>query len=302
MRCRVSQNWASQGWGGMVIPRIGMEVIVEFLEGDPDKPIVTGCVYNAYCKVPYDLPKHKTRTVIRSDSHQAPYSGFNEIRFEDEAFQEELYVRAQKDMSIKVRNDRTKVIDRNETVFVGRDQVEKVRGSKHAIIHGGYSIAVSGSKVKDDLSDTAFSQNDKLPGLFGKIRKTLENVGFGGFSLFVESMRSEWIGGADTTTVGAAKTTSVAGQYSIITGAGFQVSSETKHSINARTIDLSATESIHLNVGECRFSMEKNGTITIKGKQVNIVTEVETNLESGGNTKIETTENVTVIGTKISLN
>lgn len=115
-------------------------------------------------------------------------------------------------------------------------------------------------------------------------------------------MRTAWIGGADTISVAGAKTTSVGGSYSIITGASFQVSSETKHSINARTIDLSATESLHLNVGECRFSMEKNGTITIKGKQVNIVTETETNLESGGETKIETVGNVTVIGSKIDLN
>lgn len=61
MRCRVAQNWSGNGWGGMVIPRVGMEVLVEFLDGDPDKPLVTGCVYNGRNKVPYELPKHKTR-------------------------------------------------------------------------------------------------------------------------------------------------------------------------------------------------------------------------------------------------
>lgn len=65
MRCRVSQNWASQGWGGMVIPRIGMEVIVEFLEGDPDKPIITGCVYNGKNNAPYDLPANKTVSTFK---------------------------------------------------------------------------------------------------------------------------------------------------------------------------------------------------------------------------------------------
>ncbi|WP_231119163.1 type VI secretion system Vgr family protein [Rhodovulum sp. MB263] len=71
MRCRVSQSWAGAGWGGMVIPRIGMEVVVEFLDGDPDKPLVTGCVYNGRNPVPYDLPANKTRSTFRTDSHQS---------------------------------------------------------------------------------------------------------------------------------------------------------------------------------------------------------------------------------------
>ena len=80
MRCRVSQNWAGKGWGGMVLPRIGMEVVVEFLEGDPDKPLVTGCVYNGKNDVPYPLPAHKTKSVLRSDSHKS--GGYNEVVFE----------------------------------------------------------------------------------------------------------------------------------------------------------------------------------------------------------------------------
>ncbi|PZO62845.1 MAG: type VI secretion system tip protein VgrG, partial [Paracoccus denitrificans] len=80
MRCRVSQNWAGAGWGGMVIPRIGMEVVVEFLEGDPDKPLVTGNVFNGKNDTPYPLPENKTKAVWRSKTHQG--TGFNEISFE----------------------------------------------------------------------------------------------------------------------------------------------------------------------------------------------------------------------------
>ena len=79
MRVRVSQNWAAKGWGGMVIPRIGMEVIVEHLRGDPDKPIVTGCVYNGKNTPPYELPKHKTRSTFKTNTHKG--KGFNELRF-----------------------------------------------------------------------------------------------------------------------------------------------------------------------------------------------------------------------------
>ena len=120
MRCRVSQNWASKGWGGMVIPRIGMEVVVEFLEGDPDKPLVTGCVYNGRNDPPYPLPAHKTKSVFKTDTHQG--SGFNELTFEDEKEEELIYMHGQKDQQIEILNDRGKAIGRDQSETVGRDK------------------------------------------------------------------------------------------------------------------------------------------------------------------------------------
>ncbi|MBT0958116.1 type VI secretion system tip protein VgrG [Alphaproteobacteria bacterium KMM 3653] len=124
MRCRVSQSWASKGWGGMVIPRIGMEVIVEHLEGDPDKPIVTGCVYNGKNDVPYPLPAHKTKSVFRSDTHQG--SGFNEFMFEDEKDRELIYMHGQKDQEIEILNNRSKTIGNDETNVITRDRSQSV--------------------------------------------------------------------------------------------------------------------------------------------------------------------------------
>ena len=129
MRCRVSQNWASKGWGGMVIPRIGMEVVVEFLEGDPDKPLVTGCVYNGKNDPPYALPGSKTKSVFRTDTHQG--GGYNELTFEDERDAEEIYMRGQKDHRIEILNDRRKDIGRDQTEDVGRDKSIAV-GRDHA--------------------------------------------------------------------------------------------------------------------------------------------------------------------------
>ncbi len=120
MRCRVSQNWASKGWGGMVIPRIGMEVVVEFLEGDPDKPLVTGCVYNGRNDVPYPLPANKTKSTFKTDTHQG--EGFNELMFEDEKDQELIYMHGQKDQLVEILNDRDKTIGRDQTESVGRDK------------------------------------------------------------------------------------------------------------------------------------------------------------------------------------
>ncbi|MBQ4769825.1 type VI secretion system tip protein VgrG, partial [Pectobacterium versatile] len=87
---RVSQGWAGGQYGMIAIPRIGHEVIVSFLEGDPDQPIVTGRTFHATNRPPYDLPAHKTRTVLRTETHQG--EGFNELRFEDQAGQEEIYI------------------------------------------------------------------------------------------------------------------------------------------------------------------------------------------------------------------
>lgn len=129
MRCRVSQNWAGKGWGGMVIPRIGMEVLVEFVEGDPDKPVVTGCVYNGRNDPPYPLPDNKTKSVFRSDTHKG--QGFNELMFEDEKDDELIYMHGQKDHQINILNDRRKDIGHDQSEAVGNDKSITV-GNDHA--------------------------------------------------------------------------------------------------------------------------------------------------------------------------
>ena len=101
-----------------------MEVVVEFLEGDPDKPLVTGCVYNGFNNVPYPLPANKTRSTFKSDTHQG--GGFNELMFEDERDQELIYMHGQKDQQIEILNDRSKSIGRDESNTIGRDRSQVV--------------------------------------------------------------------------------------------------------------------------------------------------------------------------------
>jgi type VI secretion system secreted protein VgrG len=101
---RVAQAWAGQGWGALYLPRIGQEVVVSFVGGDPDRPIVTGSVYNATQTVPYALPDNQTKSTLLSRSSKKGSAG-NEIRFEDKKDSEELYVHAQKDMTYKVEHD-----------------------------------------------------------------------------------------------------------------------------------------------------------------------------------------------------
>ncbi|MBK8456227.1 MAG: type VI secretion system tip protein VgrG [Phyllobacteriaceae bacterium] len=137
MRCRVAQNWASGQWGGMIIPRLGMEVVVEFLEGDPDRPLVTGAVYNAKNMPPYTLPEFKTRSTFRSNSHKA--GGFNELRFEDEGGEEEIFLHAQKYFNLVIGDNETHAVGNNRHISVATSQSETIGANKDMQVGGNHT-------------------------------------------------------------------------------------------------------------------------------------------------------------------
>src|SRR6185369_4861133 len=118
---RVDYGWAGKQWGGIFLPRIGQEVIVSYLEGDPDRPLITGAVYNNEQVVPYTLPDEQTKSTVKTNSSKGG-NGFNEIRFEDKKDSEELYFHAQKDQNIVVEHDRTKKVLNNETNTIKKDR------------------------------------------------------------------------------------------------------------------------------------------------------------------------------------
>ncbi len=122
---RVAQGWAGKGWGNFFLPRIGQEVIVSFLEGDPDRPIITGSVYNAEQTVPYALPGEQTKSTMMSHSSKEA-EGFNEIRFEDKADSEEIYIHGQKDMNVTIENDHMREVLNDETITVTNNRTVTV--------------------------------------------------------------------------------------------------------------------------------------------------------------------------------
>lgn len=117
---RVSSNWASKGYGSLTIPRIGMEVVITFLEGDPDQPLITGCVYNGVNTVPYDLPANKTRSVFKTSSSKGGI-GSNELRIEDKAGQEEVFVQSQKDFNQLTKHNHTVQVINNSHLQVNNE-------------------------------------------------------------------------------------------------------------------------------------------------------------------------------------
>lgn len=135
---RVSQDWAGQGWGAITIPRVGQEVIVSFLEGDPDRPIITGRVYNADQTVPYALPANQTRSTFMTRSSKGGSSStYNELRFEDLTGKEQVFLRAQFDQDNQVLHDSREAVGNNRSLTVAKDQLESVGGDLHTQVTGG---------------------------------------------------------------------------------------------------------------------------------------------------------------------
>lgn len=141
---RVSQPWAGKNWGAIWIPRIGQEVVVDFLEGDPDRPLIVGRVYNEQQTVPYALPDNSTQSGFKSRS--SPNGGsndFNELRYEDKMGQEEVYLQAQKDLNILVKNNQSRTVQQNETVSIGGNRTETVTKNETGSVKGNRSWTVT---------------------------------------------------------------------------------------------------------------------------------------------------------------
>jgi len=177
---RVAQGWAGKAWGAWFLPRIGQEVVVSFLEGDPDRPLVTGSVYNAEQTLPYTLPTDQTKSTVKSNTSKGG-SGFNEIRFEDKKDSEEVFVQAQKDMNVVVNNNETRKVgftkkdkgnqtidiyqDRTTTLDQGNDKLQIKTGNRTLLVDTGndtYTVAgtrdVKVTKAETHTNEDAFTQ------------------------------------------------------------------------------------------------------------------------------------------------
>ncbi len=189
---RVSQSWAGGSFGAQFVPRIGHEVIVDFLEGDPDKPIITGCVYNGTNDPPFSLPDNQTQSGIRTrSSPQGTLSNANEIRFEDLTGAEELYVQAEKDLNVLVKNDETATVAHNRTATIGADDSLTVGGSRTQTVAINETVAIG----------------------------AMQTVTVGAAqAVTVGAAQAVTVGAAQTVTVGAVRTVTVGADESIVIG------------------------------------------------------------------------------------
>jgi len=246
MRCRVAQNWSGNGWGGMVIPRVGMEVLVEFLDGDPDKPLVTGCVYNGRNKVPYELPRHKTRSTFRTDTHQG--TGFNELRFEDANGEEEIYVHAQKDRNTVIENDDTKL--------VGRNAVSRIKGGLLSDVDKSAFTNIDGSLFLDvgSLGKSASAN----------MARSLDGIELKGFAA---GFNKKYMGVADKGEIAVSNSGNfilTSGQSALLNaGQDFQIVARKSMEVSTST-HLRMSASLGAIMSAKKFlKIKSNGTITI---------------------------------------
>jgi len=251
---RVASVWSGKGWGAIQVPRIGQEVIVDFLEGDPDRPIITGRVYNAEQTPPYALPGNQTQSGVRSRSSKGGSGeNFNEIRLEDKKGSEQVLIHAEKDMQVEVEHDRSESIGNDETVNIGSNRTESVGKNESINIEKDRTESVGGDE------SVSISGNRSLA-----VSKD-ETIDVGG-------KRTDSVGKEEEVTIGDKRTHNVAKDDTLSVG---------------KNLTVNAGDSITLKTGDASITMKKNGDIQIKGKNVSIEGSGKINVKASSDVNIK---------------
>ncbi|EYD77450.1 VgrG protein [Rubellimicrobium mesophilum DSM 19309] len=211
---RVSSVWAGSGWGFIQIPRIGQEVIVDFLEGDPDQPIITGRVYNAEQMPPYGLPANATQSGWKSNSSLGG-GGWNELRFEDKKGSEEVYFQAEKDHNELIKNDESRNIGHDWKEDVGHDATQAVGHDRAESVGNDKSTKVGRHRTVDiGANDTEHVHANRS--LTVDIDETIHVVG--NSTENIDKLHTQIVGMAQTVLVKAARSDTVALEEARVVG------------------------------------------------------------------------------------
>ncbi|SEW01624.1 type VI secretion system tip protein TssI/VgrG [Luteibacter sp. 329MFSha] len=219
---RVGTSWAGKRWGAQFIPRVGQEVIVGFLEGDPDRPLVIGSVYNQDHLPPYALPGEKTRSGFVSRSLRGAQGEANEVRFEDRKGAEELLLHAQRDLRHEAENDHFSTIDRDETTSIGRDRSHDV--ARDDTLHVGRRLRIeAGEEIElvTGLARIVMKRTGEVQ-IFGT---TLRVTGAGAINLSSGGATSITSGAAVSITAGATVAVNATAAITVTSGAALMLSS-----------------------------------------------------------------------------
>jgi type VI secretion system secreted protein VgrG len=282
---RVAQTWAGKQWGAIHIPRIGQEVIVDFLEGDPDKPIITGRVYNGANMPPYDLPANKTQSGVKSrSSKEGTPANFNEIRFEDKKGSEQLFIHAEKNQDIEVENDETHWVGHDRTKTVDNDETTHVKGNRTETVDKDESITIAGTRTESvDKTETITIAKSRTESVGESesvsISKDQQLTVGGSRTRDVTKDETITIGKKQQNSIGDARTTSVAKDDTLDVG---------------KKLTIDAGDQITLQTGSASITMKKDGTIQIKGKDITI--------EGSGKINVKASSDVVIKGSKIQQN
>ena len=305
----VSHPWAGKNFGMVHIPRIGQEVVVGFLEGDPDRPIIIGRVYNAEQMPPWELPANATQSgILTRSSKGGGYANANALRFEDKKGAEQLWLHAEKNQDIEVENDethwvghdrsktidhdetvhvkhdRTETVDHNETITIGVDRTESVGHNETISVGSNRSVSVGASETK-----TVAMQRSHAVGINESIAiGAAQEVAIGAYqTVAVGSNQDISVGANQSTSVGADQSATIGANRTVEVGKDLKTvvaKNEVREVGEARTTKigkddkwqvgkkfyLEAADEITLKTGDASIVMKKDGTIQIKGKDITI--------------------------------
>lgn len=303
---RCCQPWGGGGYGGIFIPRIGQEVIVEFIEGDPDRPLITGRVYNGLNPPPYGLPDSKTMSTFRTNSSPGG-GGFNELRMEDKAGSEEIFLHGQKDWNTLILNDRTTEIGHDQKAAIKNDKSIEVGGNHTEKIDGDMKLTVGGNETEEIGGNRSIevggNHQERIKGALGITVGDTGSISIGGAgSVSIQGKGTVNVGGDLQESSGGKMSVSSADNYSLSAGGNGTLSTAKKltvdvgdamglsvakdciqsigkklkvtvkdeHGLEAKKITLEAKDEIVLKTGSASIALKKNGDITIQGGKINI--------------------------------
>lgn len=338
---RVSHPWAGKNWGMVAIPRIGQEVIVDFLEGDPDRPIITGRVYNADQVHPYALPANKTQTGILSrSSKEGSGANANEFRFEDKKGEEQVYLHAEKNQDIEVENDethwvghdRSKTIDNDETTLVkhdrtetvgniekitiGVDRIENVGSNETITIGSNRTISVGGSETA-----TVAMQRTHMVG----INETIgvggaQEIGVGAFqavavgayqTINVGAYQNTNVGASQSNNIGANQSTDVGANQSVSVGGNSSKTVKGNDSLGVdgnRSADVKGDDAakigknLVIDAGESIVIKTGSASISMKKDGTIVIKGKDITMDGSGKINIKASGDIVMKGTKILQN
>jgi type VI secretion system secreted protein VgrG len=277
----VAQIWAGNNFGAIFTPRIKQEVVVEFLEGDPDRPIVTGRVYNQENPPPWALPDNKTQSgVLTRSSLNGAYANANMLRFEDKKGAEQLSLHAEKNQDISVENDETHDVGHDRKKTVGNDETTSVQHDRSETVGNNEKVTISVNR------DHSVGNNENWS--IGAQRT--HSVG-ADESIQVGKSQTVQIGTDQTNTIGGDRTLAVSGQQSVSIGKDESVAvsgkratqiSKDDHLQVGKTLTIEAADEITLKTGQATLVMKKDGTIQINGMQITVVGSGQIGIKASG--------------------
>jgi type VI secretion system secreted protein VgrG len=326
---RVSQAMAGAGFGAMVLPRVGHEVIVDFLEGNPDRPIIVGHVYHGTNVPPYPLPAEKTKSTFKSRSTPGG-DGFNELRLEDQKGHEEIFIRAEKDMRVEILHDRSErvghdrvsEVEHDERILVHHDrevriehsQSQEIKGSDKLVVLESRSETIGGAEsvqIAGIASRAVGMAQLETIGGYRRVRVKAnhdETIG-GNMSLTVGHDRKDSIGGESKEIVQGAKTLAVHGDYGVsahqkmtvvVKGDASETIEGTKH--------LEAGKSVTVKCGKVTISIDRDGKVAISGAEIEVkttgdvrVSAKDVKIKSSGSVDLAAAGNVKIKGGSVDL-